>query len=92
MEAELACRIGEMIDQKPSKLNTAVDVPAISATLRTAVASCGAPRTPMHAADVCVVQLLVAQSAEVSAEVRVVSVGAKLMPTRVTLAVKEGTL
>ena len=43
----------------------------------------------MHAADVCVVQLLVAQSADTSAEVSVVSVGAKFMPTRVTLAVTE---
>ena len=56
------------------------------------VATCKVPRTPRHAADVCVVQLLVAQSAEASAEVSVVSVGAKSMPTRVTLAVAEGTL
>ena len=67
-------------------------MPAISATLRTAVAICRAPRTPMHAADVCVVQLLVAQSAEASAEVSVVSVGAKFMPRRDTLAVPETTL
>ena len=69
-----------------------LDEPTIPATLRPLVPTCGWPRTPMHAADVCVVQLLVAQSADASAEVGVVSVGAKFMPARVTLAVTEATL
>ena len=73
-------------------MNTTLDEPTIPATLRPLVPTCRGPRTPMHAADVCVVQLLVAQSADASAEVSVVSVGAKFMPTRVTLAVTEAML
>ena len=73
-------------------MNTTLDEPTIPATLRPLVPTCTGPRTPMHAADVCVVQLLVAQSADVNAAVVVVSVGAKFMPARVTLTVAEATL
>ena len=69
-----------------------LDEPAIPATLRPLATTCTGPRTPIHAADVCVIQLLVAQSAEASTEVSVVLVGAKFMPARVTLAVTEAML
>ena len=48
---------------KPSKLNTADDDPTIPAAVIPVVPTRPSPRMPMHAADVAVVQLLVAQLA-----------------------------
>jgi len=76
----------------PSKLNTALDVPATSATVSPESPRTPVPRVPMHATDVAVVQLLVEQSAIANTAVGVTFVVAKLMPVNVTLAVIEATL
>ena len=47
---------------------------------------------PMHAADVAVVQLLVAQSASASTAVEVESAGPKFVPVRVKLTEADATL
>jgi hypothetical protein len=47
---------------------------------------------PMHAADVAVVQLLVAQLACASTAVNVAYAGAKFMPVSVTLTETEAVL
>ena len=47
----------------PSKLNTSDEVPAWLAAVSPRVPEIPAPRMPMHAADVAVVQLLVTQLA-----------------------------
>ena len=56
------------------------------------MAASPAPRTPMHATDVAVVQLVVLQSASASTAVVVASVRAKLAPVSVTLATTDPTL
>ena len=68
------------------------DVPTTAATDSPEEPVVPTPRTPMHATDVCVVQLLVEQSAIATKDVTVASVGAKSMPVSVTLAVLEATL
>ena len=50
------------------------------------------PGMPMHAADVAVVQLVVAQLAFASTAVVVALSGAKFMPVNVTLAKPNATL
>ena len=50
------------------------------------------PRTPMHTADVAVVQLVVLQSARARTDVCVVSETPNSKPLRVTLATPEQTL
>ena len=78
--------------QEPSKLNTVLDVPTTAATLTPTVPTSPAPGMPMHATDVAVVQLDVAQSASATTAVTVPSVGAKLVPVSVTLATTDATL
>ena len=68
------------------------DVPTTSATVRPAVPTSPSPRMPMHAADVAVVQLVVAQLASANTAVNVAYAGAKFMPVRVTLAVADTAL
>ena len=68
------------------------DVPTTPAAVIPAVPTSPSPRMPMHAADVAVVQLLVAQLASANTAVNVASAGAKFMPVRVTLAVADATL
>ena len=79
-------------EQIPSKLNTAVDVPVMPAIASPEVPVVPAPRVPIHATDVAVVQLLVAQSAIASTAVTVASVGPNSMPVSVTLDVADATL
>ena len=76
----------------PSKLNTADDVPTTSAAVSPAVPTRPSPRMPMHAAEVAVVQLVVAQMACANTAVSVAYAGAKLVPIRVTLAAADATL
>ena len=77
---------------RPSKLKVTEDVPTTAATDSPEVPVVPTPRMPMHATDVCVVQLLVEQSAIATKAVTVASAGAKSMPVSVTLAVIEATL
>ena len=67
-------------------------MPTTPATVIPEVPVKPAPRVPMHATDVAVVQLLVEQSATASTAVTVESVGAKSMPERVTLAMTAAVL
>ena len=76
----------------PSKLNTALDVPATLATVRPTVPLTPAPRVPTHSADVAEAHAVVLQSASPSTDVAVASLGPKSMPDRVTLATTEATL
>ena len=76
----------------PSKLNNRLDVPTTPATESTAVPDRPGPCIPMHLTDVCVVQLLVVQSAIASAAVNVASVRVKHAPVSVTLAITVATL
>ena len=77
---------------KPSKLNTTDAVPATPAEVRPAVPTTWVLPTLVHAADVAVIQLLLAQSARANTAVTVASVDAKFMPVRLTLAEAEATL
>ena len=68
------------------------DVPRMPAAVSPPVPTRPRPRMPMHAADVAVVQLLVAQSASAKTAVNVACAGAKFMPSSVTLTETEAVL
>ena len=76
----------------PSKLNTTDDVPTTPVTVIMAVPAISAPRMPMHATDVAVVQLLVAQLACANTAVNEAYADIKPMPFSVTLAKPSTTL
>ena len=76
----------------PSKLNTTLDVTTTLAIASLIVPGLPVPRFPIQVTDVCVVQLLVEQSATASAVVIVALVGAKSEPMSVKLAVIVATL
>ena len=72
-----------------------VDVPAMALAVSPAVpvmSTAPEPRVPIHVTDVCDAQPAVEHTSRLSAAVSVVSVGAKFMPVKETLAVTDATL
>ena len=76
----------------PSNVNTPLDVPIKPVTDILAVPDLPVPRMPMHPTDVCVIQLVVKQSATASVMVTVASVEPNCAPASVTLAIMVATL
>ena len=76
----------------PSNVNTELDEPTTPATVSPMVPIKPAPRVPMHATDVVVVQLVVEQSARDITATGEASVGAKFVPVNVTLTTPDPTL
>lgn len=76
----------------PSNVNTALDDPTTPATVSPLVPIRPAPRVPIHATDVVVVQLVVKQSARDITAVGEALVGAKFMPVKVMLGKTDPTL